>query len=388
MATMNFPEIWLYRVISIITSLDQAPWLDGIPELDVDVVELGAGTASEQNIIHLPVENFNPEVLINNSSYPISLQSFTDTEATVALDKYQTKVTTLSDDQIIGAAYNRIDSATRGHTRQINTVKFKKAIHAIAPTGDSAKTPVIEVAAHGNDLYQSIVSLKDAFDKAEVPEDDRRLVLCTDHMNTILLDRKRFGSLLYDMNTGKLSGVIAGFKIYSYNGTPVYNASLQKVTWGAVPTSTDQPASIAFYGGNIAKKTGLTKQYFAPSDQDPQNQTNKINYRHYFIAVPAKNEMIGAIVGRSIVTPVTGVEFIPSENQSVALSTGTVQLDWAVKPQHASDKRVTFESGTTGVATVDANGLITLVGEGTSVITVKTVDGEETDSFTLTVTND
>lgn len=388
MATMNFPEIWLHRVISLLTSQDQASWLDGIPELDVDVTELGAGTASEQNIIYLPVENFNPEVLINNTSYPIALQNFTDTEATVSLDKYQTKVTTLSDDQVIGASYDRIDSATRGHVRQINSVKYKKAIHAIAPAGDTAKTPVIEVAAHGGDLYHSIISLKDAFDKADVPEDDRRLVFCTDHLNTILLDRKRFGSLLYDMNTGKLSGVIAGFKVYSFIGTPMYDASLNKLAWGAIPAGTDQPASIAFYGGNIAKKTGMTKQYYAGSETDPENQTNKFNYRHYFLAVPAKSEMIGALVGRSVVTPVTGVEFVPGGAMTIDMGDGPVQLNWSVAPSHASDKRVTFTSATPATATIDANGVVTPVGVGTSVITVKTVDGEETDTFTLTVTND
>lgn len=109
----NFAEVWLARVIQLLTTANVAPWLDGIEELDTDIIEVGSGAAGEQNLIHIPVENFKPEVLINNTTYPIALQAFTDDEAVVALDKFQTKVTTLSDDQIIGASYRRIDSATR-----------------------------------------------------------------------------------------------------------------------------------------------------------------------------------------------------------------------------------------------------------------------------------
>src|SRR5690606_2252357 len=94
--------------------------------------------------------------------------------------------------------------------------------------------------------------------------------------------------------------------IYQYTGTPTYSSAGTKNAVGAVPNSGDVPASVAFYKENIAKKTGLTKQYFAKSDQDPENQTNRVNYRHYFVTVPAKLEGIGAIIG-DVGLPVSSV---------------------------------------------------------------------------------
>lgn len=378
----NFAEVWLARVIQLLTTANVAPWLDGIEELDTDIIEVGSGTAGEQNLIHIPVENFKPEVLVNNTTYPIALQAFTDDEAVVALDKFQTKVTTLSDDQIIGASYRRIDSATRGHVVQLNTTKYKKAIHAIAPQVNTATTPVVDLNNHDGDVYNAIVALKSAFDDAEVPAEGRRLVLCNDHYNQLLRDRKRFGDLLQNINTGKTAPIIAGFEIYSYVSNPYYDSTGVKKAWGAIPADGDVPASVAFYKENIAKKTGFTKQYFADAAQDPENQTNKLNYRHYFIALPAKNESIGAIIGQSA----PAVDSVTIENDPINLEVDeTEQLVINIQPAHAGNKNVTYSSDDTAVATVSATGLVTAIGTGTATITVTTIDGNKTDTITVTV---
>ena len=296
----NFPEVWLNRVIQNLTNQNVAPWLDGIAELDVSVIEVGSGDASESNIIYIPRTSFNPDVLINNTTYPIALQAYSDDNVTVQLDKYQTKVTTLSDDQVIGAAYARIDAATGGHVRSINTKKFQKAIHAIAPSSDSANTPV--VAATGtavggvNQLtYDDLITLKDKLDAAEVAPEGRRLVLSTRHYNDLLLDRKNFADKLITYTTGSTAPVIAGFEIYQYNGNPLFTSAGAKKAFGAVKAAGDRQASVVFWKDGIAKKTGMTKQYFVESKMDPETQTNKVNYRHYFIAVPFEQRGIGAI---------------------------------------------------------------------------------------------
>lgn len=297
----NFAEVWSRRVIQHLNNLDQAPWLDGIAELDTRVIEAGSGSASETNIIHIPRTNFNPDVLVNNSAYPIALQAYNDDEVTVQLDKYQTKVTTLSDDQIVGASYPRIDFATSGHVRSITSKKYQKAIHAIAPASDAVDTPVIEatgdVGPHGMKrlIYDDLVTLKDRLDTAEVDASDRRLVLCSRHWNDLLIDRKNFGDKLVNYNSGQPAPVIAGFTLYEYMANPHFSDAGVKLAFGSVPVATDRQASIVFWKNGIAKKTGMTKQYFNPAKNDPENQTNKLNYRHYFIALPFEAKYIGAI---------------------------------------------------------------------------------------------
>ncbi|WP_395049408.1 hypothetical protein [Flavobacterium sp.] len=297
---MNFPEIWVKRVIQNITNQSVAPWLDGIPELDADVTVLEEGSASEVTVINIPRANFNPDVLVNNSVYPIPVQAYTDDTIVLSIDKYQTKATSVSDDQIIGSAYDKIDATTRSHVRAILTKKFKKAIHSISPTSDAPATPVIAatgaiVGGVATLVYDDLVNLKDRFDADEVDPSGRHIVLSTKHWNDLLKDRERFGDKLINHNTGMPAPMIAGFMLHQYNGNPLFTSVGVKKAFGAVKAAGDREGSVAFWEGGIAKKTGMTKQYFTPASLDTANQANLLNYRHYFMALPFESRFIGAI---------------------------------------------------------------------------------------------
>lgn len=80
--------------------------------------------------------------------------------------------------------------------------------------------------------------------------------------------------------------------------------------------------------------------------------------------------------------PVTGVSLTPP---SISLDIGeSWRLTATVSPSNATDKRVTWWSTGPDVATVDSNGNVTAVGEGTATIMVKTVDGGYTDFCMVT----
>lgn len=64
---------------------------------------------------------------------------------------------------------------------------------------------------------------------------------------------------------------------------------------------------------------------------------------------------------------------------------GTYLLEAFVGPDNASDKRVTWSSSDTRVATVDNHGLVTVIGPGIATITAKTVVGNFTASCTIKV---
>ena len=293
----NFPEVWLRRVRRNISEAVNAPWLEGIAEIDTPIIELGAGSASEKNIIHIPKTMFKPDVLINNTTYPIALQPYTDDEDIIKLDKYQTKVTTVSDDDVIGASYDKIDVVTKMHTEAITEKKYTRGLHSYAPDANTADTPVIkttgELAGGRRRLtYADLVSLRSKFKQKK----NRRLVLSDDHWNDLLLDRERFGDKLVNYNTGDPAPVIAGWQIFTYEESPAFDlATLNKVPFGAVVDAGKGFASVAFCTDRVTKKTGLTKQYFAPASLDPENQINKLAYRHYFLALPFEKAYLGAI---------------------------------------------------------------------------------------------
>ncbi len=307
MATLNFAEVWLNRVRTALTNADAAPWLAGIPELDTQVLEVGSGSASEQNVIHIPTSAFKPDVLINNTTYPLAVQAYSDSEVTIQLDKYQTKPTSVTDDQVIGASYDRIDNATRSHTTAILEKKYGKAIHSLCPSTNTAGTPILKTTGADDGtgrkrlIYNDLVALKDKLDKQMAPGAGRRLVLCTDHWNDLLLDRNNFGNLLVDYNKGQVAPMIASFELYSYVNNPLITAStLVKKAYGVAGAAGDYQASVAFYTANIGKKTGMTKKYYQASEADPANQQNLIAFRHYFIVTPIEANYGGAIVSAAV----------------------------------------------------------------------------------------
>ena len=302
----NFPEIWLGRIIQNLDNSDVAPFLNGIAEIAASVVQINQGQLSEQNKIYVPSTEFEVDVLINNTTYPIAVQTYADGTIEITLDKYQTKVVTLSDDQIIGASYDKIDVVTKSLVRSILSSKYKKAIHSIAPAAVTVDTPVMAATGGAAALadpsgrkrltYEDLVAFKDACDKAGMAEEGRRLVLCTNHWNDLLLDRKNFGNQLVDYAKGKPAPFISDFELHKYPVMPLYTSLKVKKAYGAIVEAGDTVASVCFVKEKIGKKTGLTKQYFAEAKNNPATQTNDLSYRHYFIAVPYQNKHIAAIV--------------------------------------------------------------------------------------------
>lgn len=83
-------------------------------------------------------------------------------------------------------------------------------------------------------------------------------------------------------------------------------------------------------------------------------------------------------------TPVLGVTL---DKQTMSLTVGsTGTLTAIINPANAANKSLTWTSDNTAVATVNENGVVTAVAEGTAKITVKTADGEKTAVCTVTVT--
>lgn len=295
----NFPEVWLNRVIQNLDDSDQATFLNGISELPVDVSQINEGTPSEKNKIYVPVTEFEVDVLVNNNSYPIPIQEYADDTIEITLDKYQTKQTPISDDQTIGASYDIIDVVTKSHVRSILVQKIQRAIHSIAPLAETVNTPVLEATGDADATgrkrltYEDLVEARKQCKGFGMP----RIVLNDDHWADLLLDRKNFGNQLVNYAEGKPNPRIAGFEIHKYDGQmPIYTSAKAKKPYGAIADATDKVASVIFVKEAIAKKTGITKQYFKPSKEDTATQSNTLNYRHYFIVTPFQNRKIAAII--------------------------------------------------------------------------------------------
>lgn len=288
-------EVWTGELIKTLRAGDVATFLDGLPDYS---------QYAENDVIHMIDVGGDPEVLVNNKTYPLDVQNITDNDAVFSLDKFQTKPTPVTDDELYTSSYDKMASLKERHADAIKEKKFAKAIHALAPDSNAEKTPVLkttgEVVGGGTTgrrrlQMSDIISLKDKFDKMKVPVQGRRLVLCSDHVNDLLLTDQKFKDQYYNYVTGKIANLY-GFEVYEYSDNPVYKVAGGKVAFGTAASANEYQASVAFYTKRVFKASGSTKMYYSEAKTDPLNQRNLVNFRHYFIVLPKKKEAMGAIM--------------------------------------------------------------------------------------------
>ena len=279
-----FTEVWTGELVKSLRGGLEGSWLDGVPD---------QSTIVNNDVIHLVEVGVDPDVLINNTTYPIPSQALEDKDIAVKLDKFQTKVTPITDDELYAASYDKMARVKESHANALNDSKFTKAAHALCAQQDSAKTPVLKTTGERDATtgrlrltMADVVALKAAMDKLGVPAENRRLVLCPDHANDLLLVSQTFREQYnIDRATGKV-GKLYGFDVYEYANTPLYTQAGKKKNLGVAAGDGEFNCSFAFYTPRVFKATGSTKMYYSEAATDPEYQRNKINFRHYFLCMP------------------------------------------------------------------------------------------------------
>lgn len=287
-----FTEVWTGELVKKLNAGLQATFLNGIPDYSTNV---------NNEVIHLVDVGGDPDVLVNNTTYPIPIQDLEDGDIAIGLDKFQTKATRVTDDELYAISYDKFGSVVERHRDSIVTVKYKKFAHALAPYSHTAKTPVIQTSGEKDAVSgrnkltpKDIIALKRAFDNMEVPEDGRVLVLCPDHVNDLLELDQSFKDKYYNYTSGKLMNMY-GFEVYTFVNAPYFNKNGVKLAYNAVPSATDHKGSFAFYRPRMFRAQGSTKMYYSEAATNPQTQENLVNFRNYDIVLPKKMEAIGAI---------------------------------------------------------------------------------------------
>jgi hypothetical protein len=291
-----YRQVWEKAAFKSIDSAMKDTFLDGIPDKSQYVT--GSEEMQTINSLFFGVE---PDVLINNTTYPIPLQELNGTPVSITLDKYQTKVTPVTEDEMFALAYDKISEVVNSHTGAIIKNRLKKSIHALAPAGDTVKTPVLLTtgAATGDGLrlrlkWDDLVRLREAWTAAGFAIEDLRLVLCADHVNDLLLADLAFQKSYANFQNGIITNQL-GFEMREYAANPYFNVTTKaKLSFGGVVTTDHRQASVVFNKGLARKAAGMIKTY--KDLPDAQNQRYLIAMRNFFICMPSIQQEIGAIV--------------------------------------------------------------------------------------------
>lgn len=286
-------EIWTGELIKSLRGFLDGSWLRGVPD---------ESSVVKNDVIHLVDVGGDPQVLVNNKTYPIEVQELEDGDKSFSLDKFQTKVVPVTDDELYACSYDKVARVKESCANSLNDAKYAKAAHALCANENTATTPVLKTSGAVDAVTKrvklcmdDIVSLKRALDSLGVPPTQRRLVLCTDHVNDLLESDQSFKEQ-YNLNrTDGTVGRLYGFDIFEYGACPTYSTAGKKNRLGAAPNAGEFQCSFAFYVPRVFKATGSTKMYYSPAETDPQQQRNLISYRHYFICLPKKEDAGGVI---------------------------------------------------------------------------------------------
>lgn len=257
----------------------------------------------DNNKIHIASAGIDPNVLINNKTYPIAVVGRDDEDNEIPLDKFETENTIVRRPDAIEYSYDKLESVIRQHRATLQKSVAIKAAHAIAPNTDTDFTPIVTTTGDVKDgrkrlTFADILALKERFDSVEIPLERRYLVLHPKHVSDLLLeDLKLFKDITNIVDGEPIR--FAGFGCMAFPHMPTYgtgeNDALEKVAFGEDPT--ENFASFAFYGDEVMRADGEIFMY--SRENDPEQRATIVGFDKRFICMPIRNKGIGAIVSAS-----------------------------------------------------------------------------------------
>lgn len=272
-------------------------FLTGVPRKDQYV---------GNNVINITEIGADPTVLINNTTYPIAVAARTDDNIAIALNKYDTTNTKITDDELYALPYDKPGSVVRQHRETLDEQILAHALHSLCVAGDTANTPVLETTGADDGTGRrrmtraDLIKLQLALDNLKVPGQGRRLVLAPIHHADLLLEDATLNMPQHDAGKGLVRSEYYGFEVYKYVNAPVFNAAGAKKAFGAAGASGDRQASVVFLPGKSFVANGSLRFYFRDAATNPEYRESVAGFRIYSVTLPTKNTGFGAIISDNV----------------------------------------------------------------------------------------
>lgn len=289
-------EVWLKEFIK--DFWPQSTFLDAAEDVSQFV---------DNEKLNLAESGADPEVLLDNTAFPIGIDEITDTAKEVLLRTMDTKNTVIRDIEQAARSQNLRKAAMDAHKRNMRLALLEIAAHSYAlSTTDAGKGNVL-VPATGAEragqgvkaiTFEDIYSVGEVFDEFDIPVELRNMVLDIKHLNDLKKqDLKEFKLLIQEINEGKMSGMF-GMKFHRYSRNPYFDITDEsKLAYGGAPTGDHQRASIAFVSTEVLKATGSTKMYSRIAD--PEARGDILGFGQRFIAIPKRDKFRVALLSKA-----------------------------------------------------------------------------------------
>lgn len=289
-------------------ALNKQVWLNQIkegfyPDGSFLKYTLDESESVNANRIHIASAGIDPNVIINNITYPIAVVGRVDDDCEIPLDTFSTENTIVRRPEAIEYSYNKVESVVRQHRKTLLKACETKAAHAIAPMQNTTNTPVILTTGetvHGRArlTFDDILRLKERFDAIDAPNEGRILVLHPSHVSDLIREDVTLFKDLTNIVDGEPKQ-FAGFKVLSFSRMPTYQKLLgeyKKVGYGEEPT--EFFCSFAYVKDEVLKADGEIHMYI--TEDDPKERATIVGFDKRFICMPIRNIAVGAIVSNYV----------------------------------------------------------------------------------------
>ena len=181
-----YKEVWEKEVVKGFTTGIEDTFLDGAKDKSRYVTG-----DDESQVIHSTYFGAEPDVLINNTTYPIAIQELNGSDIPISLDKYQTKATPVTDDELYALAYDKIKEVKDSHADALIRNRLKKAAHALGPQSHDASHPVLLTTGaiqNGRKrlTWNDVILMCRAYAEAGIDIGGFRFLLCPAHKYDLL----------------------------------------------------------------------------------------------------------------------------------------------------------------------------------------------------------
>ncbi len=247
----------------------------------------------ENNTINLAEAGADPDVLVNNTVYPVPITDVTDVPREVQLKTYDTTNSVVRNAIAIELAYDQRMLYIDKHQKALLKKFGKDAAWAYAPQVNDATKFNNVLSLGGNDsVIDAFIDQQAYFGSCNAPSEDWVSVLDFNHMAKIAKEDK----VLYKAIMAKPGEIFYGFKIYTYSQLPFYlQADNTKAALGvAYNPEIHKRSSIFFLGSEVIKAMG-TLEFFSRL-KDPEARGDIFGYQARFTASSFRNKYMGAIL--------------------------------------------------------------------------------------------
>jgi hypothetical protein len=284
-------EIWISTIME--GFYPKADWLSRVVDMSAFV---------EFNTINLADAGVDPNVLLNNTSFPVASAVRTDTAIALALETLDSENTIVRNIEKIETAYDKLSSVTGQHQKAIRTKCYQRAAFNYAPATDTANHPLFDSTGAADGTGLTTITLKDItkmqmkFNDLDLPEEGRFAILTPRDLQALLNANETLANQYANLVEGKVLR-LAGFDLFVFSKNPVYNKTTKaKKSWGAVAApSTDSTASVFVCPGEVMKADGTYDVFI--TQNDPGARGDILGFQKRFLATSIRSKGIGAIVG-------------------------------------------------------------------------------------------